>query len=130
MSYITKKAALELQEKLRHLPQPVTDEQYNELLQTVVTKPKTDPSHPIYNKMYYDFVEAQEKHEEGGQTVEEEPLDVIDLSDKVKSSERKRPFKKAHGVDEEEKQKHQGERRAKRSVPGEAHQVEKRQTGK
>ena len=130
MSYITKKAALELQEKLRHLPQPVTDEQYNELLQTVVTKPKTDP---IYNKMYYDFVEAQERHEEGGQAdqaVEEEPLDVIDLSDKVKSSKRKRPFKKAHGVEQDEKQKHQGERRAKRSVPGEAHQVEKRQTGK
>lgn len=136
-SYITKKAALELQDKLRHLNQPVTEEQYNELLQKLVTKPKADPSHPIYNKMYYDYVsdtrEQQQKKLDEQEKMKGE--DVIDLSDKVKKAHKKHPKKvhslsAAHHLEHAEEQP-QGERRAKRSVPREEsdRQIGKRQAG-
>lgn len=140
---------MELQDTLRHLRQPVTEEQYNELLQKLVTKPKADPSHPIINKMYYDFVsETKEQHPAqaagGDEELQEEEVreekseDVIDLSEKVKKL-RKKSFKKAHSTGDKvefapkDEQQQQGERRAKRSVEEEQteddRQIGKRQTG-
>lgn len=143
-TYITKKAALELQDKLQHLHQPVTDEQYDEMLQKLVTKPKADPSVPVFSKVYYDYLpsETKEPQQSAGEDTE---TDAIDLSEYAKNK-RKKPFKKAHPfilahgdrIELADKthhdEKEQGERRAKRSVLEEeqeqgARQIGKRQTG-
>lgn len=143
-TYITKKAALELQDKLQHLHQPVTDEQYDEMLQKLVTKPKADPSVPVFSKVYYDYLpsETKEPQQSAGEGTE---TDALDLSEYAKNK-RKKPFKKAHPFilahgdrieladKTHQDEKEQGERRAKRSVPEEeqeqgARQIGKRQTG-
>lgn len=141
-SYITKKAAEDLQEKLRQLHHRVTDEEYNALLQQFVSKPKSDPSHPIFDKMYYDYLPSEtpgsKKEEDGGGVKDGSEQDAIDLTSFVKNK-RKRPFKKAHSTfvlaqgdrielpeENHHHKHHQGERRAKRSL---GHDIEKRQAG-
>lgn len=130
------------------MQQPVTEEQYNELLQKLVTKPKEDPSHPIYNKMYYDYLPSEAKETpQQTDTAADDDDDVIDLSEYAKNK-RKKPFKKAHPfvlvhgdrielqpavvAEAEAKSEQQGERRAKRSVTEqtpEQRQLGKRQAG-
>lgn len=141
-TYITKKAALELQDRLRHLHQPVTDEQYNEMLQKLVTKPKADPSHPVYSKVYYDYLpsETKEQPKVDESAVADDAGEAIDLSEYAKNK-RKKPFKKVHPFvlahgdrieleTGEAEELPQGERRAKRSVTEEDVQTNPRQIGK
>lgn len=134
-SYITKKVAEELQEKLKRLNRPPTDDEYNALLQKLVTKPKSDPSFSIYNKKYYDYLPSEQQEQEEVGVEQSVPLDA-DAKNK-----RKRDHKKAHQshhsylfakgdlIDLEPEQ--QGERRAKRSIEDDAHghEIRKRQAG-
>lgn len=58
-SYITKEAAEQLQAKLKRMNRPVTEEEYNEMLQKVVMRSDSDPKLAIYNKKYYDYLPAE-----------------------------------------------------------------------
>lgn len=58
-SYITKKAATELFDKMKRFNRPITEDEYNELLQKIVIKPKSDPKYSIYNKKYYDYLPTE-----------------------------------------------------------------------
>lgn len=130
---------------MRHLKQPVTEEEYNELLQKLVTKPKADPAQPTFSKVYYDYVsETKEQQMEQRRLQKEQQRQlasagvetsekVIDLTDKVKKA-RKKGHIKAHTVarensEQQEELQEQGEKRARRSVPEDDRQISKRQTG-
>lgn len=107
----------------------VTDEEYNALLQQFVSRPKSDPSHPIFDKMYYDYLPSEATASEVQPTDAER--EAIDLTDFL-NNKRKKPFKKVHHhamEGEDEKQHHQGERRMKRAVAEHGHEIGKRQAG-
>lgn len=137
----------------------VSDEEYNALLQRYISRPKSDPSHPMFGKVYYDYLKSEVGEEEqrptaavGQQQQQQQRKDegeqVIDLTVYSKNK-RKIPFKKmhhfhiAHGdriedVETQQQQQqhnqhhnHQGERRTKRSLSESesGHEIHKRQTG-
>lgn len=142
-SYITKKAAMELFDKMKHFNRPITEDEYNELLQKIVIKPKSDSKYSIYNKKYYDYLPTENGH------VEEEEALATKVAGEVKSRGKKKkkvspllkPIQREESIDFEPPAEHEatdfqgempaGKHRTKRNSPNERenHEITKRQTG-
>ncbi|XP_037051278.1 uncharacterized protein LOC119085108 isoform X2 [Bradysia coprophila] len=60
-SYITKAAAKDFRKKIRSHKKPITEQDYNDLLQEIVLKPIDKPKNDIYEKKYFDYLPAEDE---------------------------------------------------------------------
>lgn len=60
-SYITKAAAKDFRKKIRSHKKPITEQDYNDLLQDIILKPIDKPKNDIYEKKYFDYLPAEEE---------------------------------------------------------------------